>query len=84
MLSKLSPVCKACPFRETCDHKMMVGCGQLAIPTASETMSDITQPILRETMTIMVNNVPTIVYKDDIEKEIYKEFYRGLGLHFGA
>lgn len=83
MLSKLSPVCASCPLKDTCDHKRMIGYGELAMPITTSSSSDVTQPILRETMTIMVNGAPTIVYKDDIEKSIYKELYKHLNLQYG-
>lgn len=41
-------------------------------------------PLLRETMTIMVNGTPTKVYKDEIEKQIYSQLYSGLGLKLGS
>ena len=40
------------------------------------------QPILRETITIMQNGVPVIVYKDDIEKALYNSLYEALRIPF--
>lgn len=35
-------------------------------------------------MTIMVNGNPTIVYKDEIQKELNKHLFKGLGLQYGG
>lgn len=71
-----------------CNHKQMEALGYLPdpimAPTAESSAADLVQPILRETMTIMVNGNPTTVYKDEIEKELYKHLYSGLGLQFGG
>lgn len=41
-------------------------------------------PVLRETMQINVGGVMTTVYKDEIEKEIYKALYEPFMLNYGA
>jgi len=41
-------------------------------------------PILRETMQINVNGIMTTVYKDEIEKEIYKALREPFMLNYGA
>lgn len=41
-------------------------------------------PILRETMQINVGGVMTTVYKDEIEKEIYKALREPFMLNYGA
>ena len=41
-------------------------------------------PLLRETMEIRVAGKKLTVYKDDIEKELYKSLDSGLGLQFGS
>ncbi len=87
-LSRLAEKCQKCPFVEKCNHKQMEALGYLPdpimAPTAESSAADLVQPILRETMTIMVNGNPTIVYKDEIKKELYKHLYSGLGLQFGG
>ena len=87
-LSRLAEKCRKCPFAETCNNKQMEALGYLPdpimAPTAETSVADLAQPILRETMTIMVNGFPTTVYKDEIEKELYKHLYSGLGLQFGG
>lgn len=88
-LSKLAGVCKACPYVDDCDDKRMEACGYLtmpnvAAPSVEQSGASMVEPILRETMTIMINGEPTIRYKDEIEKQLYKQLYCGLGLHYGA
>lgn len=87
-LSRLVSECQECPFRDNCDHKRMEMVGVLpepmVAPPAETAVADLTQPILRETMTIMVNGNPTIVYKDEIQKELNKHLFKGLGLQYGG
>ena len=42
------------------------------------------QPLMRETKAINVGGVLTTVYKDDIEREIYKALREPFSLNFGA
>ena len=51
---------------------------------AGPSFENLAAPLLRETMTIMVNGTPTKVYKDEIEKQIYSQLYSGLGLKLGS
>lgn len=87
-LSRLSKECSECPFVEKCQHKRMEALGYLPEPILSPvvetSVAELVQPILRETMTIMVEGKPQIVYKDEIEKQLYKNLYSGLGLQFGG
>ena len=87
-LSRLSKECRECPFVEKCQHKRMEALGYLPEPILSPivetSVAELAQPILRETMTIMVEGKPQIVYKDEIEKQLYKHLYSGLGLQFGG
>lgn len=87
-VSRLSKECSECPFVEKCQHKRMEALGYLPEPILSPvvetSVAELVQPILRETMTIMVEGKPQIVYKDEIEKQLYKHLYSGLGLQFGG
>ena len=87
-LSRLSKECSECPFVEKCQHKRMEALGYLPEPILSPvvetSVAELVQPILRETITIMVEGKPQIVYKDEIEKQLYKHLYSGLGLQFGG
>lgn len=84
----MSKECSECPFVEKCQHKRMEALGYLPEPILSPvvetSVAELVQPILRETMTIMVEGKPQIVYKDEIEKQLYKHLYSGLGLQFGG
>lgn len=47
-------------------------------------MTEMTAPILRETMDIVIDGNVVKVYKDEIEKELYKQLYSHLGLQIGS
>lgn len=57
---------------------------QVLANAADPSFENLAAPLLRETMTIMVNGTPTKVYKDEIEKQIYSQLYSGLGLKLGS
>lgn len=86
-LSILSKECSECPFFEKCQHKQMEELGYppepILSPVVETSVEELAQPILRETMTIIVEAKPQIVYKDDIKNQLYKHLYSGLGLQFG-
>lgn len=90
-LSKMSVKCQMCRRVDKCDHKRMEACAyfedkNIAESYATPTAADLAAPILRETQTICVNSVKTEVYKDDIEKALYKQLYASLyeGMLSGA
>lgn len=88
-LSRLAAKCRVCPFVDKCDKKLMeahgyLGKSNLAVAYAESISASMTEPILRETMTIMVNGKPTVVYKDEIEKQLYKHLYPQLGMRYGG
>lgn len=88
-LSKLSEKCKICPFIEQCKKKRMEALAymtdsQILANSAGPSSENLAAPLLRETVTIMVNGTPTQVYKDEIEKQIYSQLYSGLGLKLGS
>lgn len=87
-LTKLSEKCRNCPFVDKCDRKRMEAhCyldGANKLSAAAETvMNNAAQPVLRETMQINVGGVMTTVYKDEIEKELYKGLYEPFMLRYG-
>lgn len=88
-LSKLSEECKNCPFVEKCKNKRMEALAYMTEPqvlanAAGPSSENLAAPLLRETVTIMINGTPTQVYKDEIEKQLYSQLYLGLGLNFGS
>lgn len=88
-LSKLSEECKNCPFVSRCKNKRMEALAYMTKPqvlanAASPSSENLAAPLLRETVTIMINGTPTQVYKDEIEKQLYSQLYSGLGLNFGS
>lgn len=88
-LSRLSKKCRECRFVETCEHKQMEALGYLPELQIAESAGELAsqslmQPLLRETIEIHVDGKPMVVYKDQIEKELYKHLYSGLGLKFGS
>ena len=88
-LSKLAAKCRQCPFVDKCDNKRMEAHGLLEMPNIATPFvesgaSAMSQPIIRETITIMVDGKPVTKYRDEIEKELYKQLYSGLGLCYGV
>lgn len=83
-LSQLSEKCQKCPFVDKCEHKRREALAYLPDPILAEasqsSMVGLVAPVLRETMEIHVNGQTLTVYKDDIEKELYKSLYSGLQL----
>lgn len=57
---------------------------QMQKALADPSSENLAAPLLRETVTIMINGTPTQVYKDEIEKQLYSQLYSGLGLKFGS
>ena len=82
-LSRLSKKCRKCPYVVPCDHKQMEALAYLN-EASQPAMADAAAPVLRETVTVYIQGNPTIVYKDEIEREIYKSLHTGLGLQFGG
>lgn len=87
-LSRLSKECRECPFVSQCKNKQMEALGYLPEPmAASASQSELVSmaaPVLRETREIHVDGKTITVYKDEIEKELYKSLYSGLGLQLGG
>ena len=84
-LSRLAAKCMECPFVDKCDNKRMEALAYCEMPNLSYSyaepiVSSTTELILRETMTIMVDGSPTVVYKDEIEKQLYKSLCSHLGI----
>ena len=46
--------------------------------------ADIAAPILRETVSRVVDGKVVTMYKDELEKILYKDLYSHLGLQFGG
>lgn len=46
--------------------------------------ADIAAPILRETVSRVVDGKVVTMYKDELEKVLYKDLYSHLGLQFGG
>lgn len=82
-LSRLSKKCRACPFVDKCDHKEMEALTYL-LPAAKSSGIGASQPLLRETMTIVRDGKDITVYKDELEKAIYSSLYSHLGLQYGG
>lgn len=88
-LSKLSAKCMACPYVENCGRKKMEIVGFLPGPqmlaVSSQPVEEpVAQSPLRETMKIRIAGKPMVVYKDEIEKQIYGHLYNGLTLRSPA
>lgn len=88
-LARLTKQCRECPFVETCEHKKMEALGYLPEPIMARCQSpgvtaDIAAPILRETVSRVVDGKVVTMYKDELEKILYKDLYSHLGLQFGG
>lgn len=87
-LARLAKQCRECPFAKTCEHKEMEALGYLPDPIMADVKApvaaDIAAPILRETVSRVVNGKVTTMYKDELEKILYKDLYSHLGLQFGG
>ena len=66
--------CESCSNKEQCWNGKNVGVAYLDASIAEKA----SRPNSRETMTINVGGVLTTAYKDDIEREIYKEKGQGM------
>lgn len=76
-LARLTKQCRECPFVETCEHKKMEALGYLPEPIMADA-------ILRETVSRVVDGKVVTMYKDELEKILYKDLYSHLGLQFGG
>lgn len=87
-LKRLTESCRNCPFVRACNHKKMEALGYFSEPLIAEVkaplMTEMAAPILRETKDIVIGGDVVKVYKDDIEKELYKSLYSHLGLQIGG
>lgn len=79
---------RECPFVETCEHKEVEALGYLPEPIMTDAKvpvtADIAAPILRETVSRVVDGKVATMYKDELEKVLYKDLYSHLGLQFGG
>lgn len=78
-LSRLAEQCRKCPFKDNCKNKRMEALGYLPEPIVAEagasSASELTQPILRETVNTIIDGKVVKVYKTEIEKQLCKELY---------
>lgn len=81
-LARLTKQCHECPFVETCEHKEMEALGYLPEPIMADVKvpvtADIAAPILRETVSRVVDGKVVTMYKDELEKILYKDLYSHL------
>nr|DAG33962.1 MAG TPA: cytochrome c-552 [Caudoviricetes sp.] len=86
-ISKIAEKCMACHNVDKCSHKRIEACAyyeyrNMAELTAMPLKSDMVAPVLRETVNMIVNGQAVKVYKDEIEKTLYKHLYDGLRCEF--
>lgn len=81
-LARLTKQCRECPFVETCEHKEMEALGYLPEPIMADVKAPVTAniaaPILRETVSRVVDGKVVTMYKDE------KDLYFHLGLQIGG
>lgn len=83
-LSRMAEKCRKCPYKDKCKNKRMEALGYLPESLVAEagvpSSAELTQPILRETVNTIIDGKVVKVYKDEIEKQLYKVLYSHLGL----
>ena len=81
-LARLTKQCHECPFVETCEHKEMEALGYLPEPIMADVKvpvtADIAAPILRETVSRVVDGKVVTMHKDELEKVL--SFRRSVSL----
>lgn len=83
-LSRLTKKCKECPFVDKCKNKRMEALAYIGEPeqmiaeAGQSATTSAAAPLLRATMEINIDGKTLTVYKDEIEKELYKHL--GIGL----
>jgi hypothetical protein len=88
-VSKMAQKCQKCPNKYKCNHKRTEMCAyideqQIAVSTGISAGAGAAAPALRETLQINAGGVMTAVYRDEIEKEIYKALREPCVLKYGA
>lgn len=69
-LSRLSEVCRKCPYVDTCDHKRMEAIGYLSMPKIEAVSTQVTE--------IKLNSIPS-----DSLMDMLKPIYNALGYFKG-
>lgn len=87
-LARLAKRCRNCPFVDSCNHKQMEALGYFSEPLAADVAmplnAELAQPILHETVNTIIDGKVVKIYKDELEKELYKSLYSHLGLQYGG
>lgn len=84
-LSRLCEACRKCVFVNTCNNKRMEAIAYLPEQTMISEASmpnttNIAAPILRETVERYAYGQKFVMYKDELEKELYGALYKELCL----
>lgn len=69
-LSRLTEVCRKCPYVDTCDHKRMEAIGYLSMPKIEAVSTQVTE--------IKLNSIPS-----DSLMDMLKPIYNALGYFKG-
>lgn len=69
-LSRLTEVCRKCPYVDTCDHKQMEAIGYLSMPKIEAVSTQVTE--------IKLNSIPS-----DSLMDMLKPIYNALGYFKG-
>lgn len=85
-LSRLSEKCQKCPFVDKCDNKRMGALAYLpdsAINIGKKIASaNAAAPMAREIVERYMYGEKYVMYKDELEKELYGALYKNLGLKY--
>lgn len=73
-LRRTAKKCRECPFYDKCENKLMEMEGYLK-PAAQPLTEPMANPVMRETIDIMVDGHLQKVYKDEIEKQLQMSLF---------
>ena len=86
-ITRLAESCRKCSFVNSCSHKELERLAYYDGPlvaAAAGACASAAQPAMRETMQVNMGGIMTTVYKDEIEKELYKAFREPFMLRYGG
>lgn len=84
--SQMAEKCQKCPDRYQCRRKRMEACAyiddpNIAAKVSGEMAASAAAPVLRETVAVCIGGASTTVYKDDLEKLLYEQLHKTIGLN---
>lgn len=92
VLRRMADKCVKCPKKEKCDHKKMELCAYIEKPTmaasaAQTATAELTEPLLvkHDYRDIKISESMTITIDvEEMKKQLERDFYKSVGLNYGA